>query len=210
MKFFKRRRKENQEQINERDLNNFDLWFQDRLDAAAATVGADEKLLKLAEIRTDIDAKIMEKRTDITSAANKKGGMTAAGSLVTQVGVVAGVGILSGGLLLPALLVVPTLGMLGTEIVSTKVKTKTKKRLERQASDLMGALETGKATVLEIENKLMEENIETIAKSSIREKIFAHFPDIKSRFAEVAARRVIEGKPEAPKKKSLFDRIPGR
>lgn len=204
--FFKHS-KEKKKLAAQKEVDDLSLWFQDRMESVGQVSGVDNKLLHLEELKTAIDDKISQKWKRILNKVEGKGATVGLGSYGLQAAAITGAVVATGGALAPLyMLMMP--GMLGSMFAGVMAEDSARKRLEREASAFLNLAATQKAAVVEMENTLLEDNMADFAKSPRRDDIFMQYPDLKSLFADVAARKAAEAKPEAPKPKSVFDNKP--
>jgi len=181
---FGRRKKQAVNPFSDQDLLLAKL--QGRLDEVMHTEDVGAKLFKLGKLKSEIDAVLCNMQADIERHAGEKGALAFIGGLFGSAATMAGITVVTG---IPIfILAFPSL--IGTEIAAAKYQKITKSRLEKESLDLINTLKSQKQLVSAAVDKVLDEQLEGVARSPNRERLFEAYPDIRIRFAEAAARKM--------------------
>jgi len=175
------------------DSDNDD--FLKQLSAISRIQRADERLYALEELKDSITAEIRKTHKKIEKSGSAKstwvglGGIAAA--FATSVSLIIPTGGASVFLFAP--------GVIASEVAAKKLGQSKISKLEEENKNLFGTLESRKRIVSNLAEKLLEDHLEDIAKSPLRETLFEDYPDLRISFAMAAAKK-ISGDNETPPK----------
>ena len=191
MSWFKRSKKINPNT----DAGNL---FQKRMDEVLAEPGVGEKLSALARLRLDIDKAIEDRMAEINEQARGKRHLPLWGGNTAQVlaSVTAATITLN-----PIFLLTPLPGAAGVSYLADKRVEAAKKLLLEESKEYLKSLETQKTVAGDIIDRLLEDHTQEVAECNRRDFLFEKYPDIKSRFAAVAARKMASRDTPPPQQK---------
>lgn len=191
------RRKKIVRPFADRDEGSADMdKFQEQLKEVAYTADVVDRLVKLEKIKSGIQSELDNKRSDIADRAGDRGVLAFLGGNIAAFSAVTGVAIATG---VGSVVVLLAPAVIGAGYVATKYQETTKKRLEEEDSGFFNLLESRKTLVSELEDKLLNEQLEAIARSPGCEGLFEEYPDVKSRFAAAAAKKIVSSEKSFPK-----------
>lgn len=158
---------------------------------------AGEKLFLLEELKHTIFNVIDGKLENIKAGADKKGDGFFMGGAAIQLPAF-WVAALATGVTPMILAAIPV--AMGTYLWSNRISKKERARLEGENAHFLKELRGLAEHVSALTDKVLDEQTEAVARSARREELFERFPDVKSRFALAAARKMAanDAKPKPP------------
>lgn len=181
---FGKKKKAQEQAAAEQQLEKFDKLVEE----AKRIEGAAEKLFRLEELKADIQAVIEEKQTDIQDRADGKYTPRYFTGVGIQTPIIIGIGFVTGIAWLMPVLAIPEIYI--AHKMGRRSVEKAKKRLEEENTFYLDNLKMLEKLASVLADKVLDEHLDAIAKSTKRDLIFDKFPGVKSRFGDAAAKKM--------------------
>jgi hypothetical protein len=184
-------RKKKQEISAQVEITNLHVLFKEQMQAVDHIREPDKKLLKLEEMKFALEDKIAKKKAQNNAKAKQKENWVGFGSSLTQ-GAAWITLVLTVGM--PVLALPAALGgmVFGSAYIGRKAKNSAEKRLEEESVRYLETLASQESVISEIESRIVNDNVDEIAGSPLRDKIFENYPHISDLFAVAAAQKIAE------------------
>jgi hypothetical protein len=198
MRFFHRPKKSEKQRIDINERADSLFWIDVALEEADLIEDPAEKILKLEDIKWDIDSRIAEEQGKVSKVAKRKRNAAELGSVALPAAGVVAVSVVTAGTAPIVAAGAYIAAMPARRFISKKFGREAHKRVKEEVRDSLDSLESRKNSITETEYKILDSNLAELSRSPLLPRVFDEAPDLQDRFAKAAARQLAGHQPKTP------------